>query len=81
MNSDDFGNAITLQSDGAIVVAGESATIGIYRNGVFYLSNSNATGFADTVFVLGNNGDLPHRRKLERTAVNPGFAEKLNLAY
>jgi len=34
-------------------------TIGIYRDGVFYLSNSNSTGFADIVFVLGNSGDFP----------------------
>ena len=34
-------------------------TIGIYRNGGFYLRNANTIGFADLVFALGVNGDLP----------------------
>ena len=34
-------------------------TVGIYRNGLFFLTNSNTTGFADTIFALGNNGDFP----------------------
>jgi hypothetical protein len=34
-------------------------SIGIYRNGLFYLRNSNTQGFADMVFALGNNGDVP----------------------
>jgi len=32
-------------------------TIGVYRNGTFYLRNSNTVGFADLVFGLGNPGD------------------------
>jgi lysyl endopeptidase len=34
-------------------------TIGISRNGTFYLRNSNTIGVADLVFSLGINGDLP----------------------
>ncbi|MBK7452587.1 MAG: hypothetical protein IPJ46_02405 [Anaerolineales bacterium] len=34
-------------------------TIGVYRNGSFYLRNSNTLGFADLVFALGNPGDMP----------------------
>jgi hypothetical protein len=34
-------------------------TIGVYRNGVFMLRNSNTVGFADIVFGLGNPGDMP----------------------
>jgi archaellin len=37
-----------------------SSTIGIYRNGVFYLLNSNTGGNADTTFGYGNTaGDIP----------------------
>ena len=34
-------------------------TIGVYRNGTFYLRNSNTIGFADIVFALGIPGDHP----------------------
>jgi len=34
-------------------------TIGVYRNGVFYLRNSNTAGNADLYFALGIPGDLP----------------------
>ena len=34
-------------------------TIGIYRNGTFYLRNSNTIGFADIVFPFGAPGDQP----------------------
>ena len=34
-------------------------TIGIYRNGQFYLRNSNTSGLADIIFPFGVNGDLP----------------------
>jgi hypothetical protein len=35
-------------------------TIGTYRNGVFYLRNSNTNGIADLVFGYGNTaGDIP----------------------
>jgi hypothetical protein len=34
-------------------------TIGVYRNGTFYLRNSNSIGFADIVFALGIPGDVP----------------------
>ncbi|MGA2105576.1 MAG: C1 family peptidase [Methanoregula sp.] len=34
-------------------------TVGVYRNGVFYLRNSNTGGPADTVFGYGSPGDIP----------------------
>jgi hypothetical protein len=34
-------------------------TLGVYRNGVFYLRNSNTTGYADVTFAYGNPGDYP----------------------
>ena len=34
-------------------------TIGVYRNGRFFLRNSNTIGFADIVYDLGNPGDMP----------------------
>jgi hypothetical protein len=34
-------------------------TIGIYRNGSFYLRNENTNGFAELIFALGNPGDMP----------------------
>jgi hypothetical protein len=34
-------------------------TIGVYRNGIFYLRNSNTIGFAEMVFALGIPGDHP----------------------
>jgi hypothetical protein len=34
-------------------------TIGVYRGGTFYLRNRNTIGFADLVFDLGLNGDMP----------------------
>jgi hypothetical protein len=36
-----------------------TSTISIYRNGGFYLRNSNTNGFADMTFSLGINGDVP----------------------
>ena len=35
-----------------------TATIGIFRNGTFYLRNSNTIGYAEIVFALGVPGDL-----------------------
>ncbi|MCZ7402396.1 MAG: right-handed parallel beta-helix repeat-containing protein [Candidatus Methanoperedens sp.] len=37
----------------------EIDTIGIYRNGVFYLRNSNTAGNADLAFAYGESGDIP----------------------
>ena len=34
-------------------------TVGIYRNGWFYLRNSNTNGIADLIFALGVQGDEP----------------------
>ena len=34
-------------------------SVGIYRNGVFFLRNTNSTGFADIVVPFGNPGDQP----------------------
>jgi len=34
-------------------------TIGVYRNGTFYLRNTNTVGFAEIVFDLGIPGDMP----------------------
>ena len=36
-----------------------TATIGIYRNGYFYLRNSNTIGFAEVVVAFGQPGDQP----------------------
>ena len=35
------------------------ATIGMYRNGVFYLRNTNTAGNADLAFAYGTTGDIP----------------------
>ena len=34
-------------------------TVGVFRNGTFYLRNSNTTGNADVAFSYGDPGDLP----------------------
>jgi hypothetical protein len=34
-------------------------TIGVYRNGVFYLKNNNSAGVADIAFAYGQSGDIP----------------------
>ncbi len=34
-------------------------TIGVYRQGTFYLRNENTIGFAEIIFGLGNPGDMP----------------------
>ncbi|MCZ7402831.1 MAG: right-handed parallel beta-helix repeat-containing protein [Candidatus Methanoperedens sp.] len=36
-----------------------SDTVGIYRNGSFYLRNSNSAGSADLSFIYGVDGDIP----------------------
>ena len=33
-------------------------TVGVYRNGVFYLRNSNTVGVADLAFRYGLPGDI-----------------------
>ena len=35
------------------------STVGIYRNGVYYLRNSNTVGNADLTFAYGSPGDTP----------------------
>ena len=37
-------------------------TVGIYRNGAFYLRNSNTAGYADLVFGYGISADTPVSR-------------------
>jgi hypothetical protein len=34
-------------------------TVGVFRQGVFYLRNSNSAGNADTVFAYGAATDIP----------------------
>jgi len=34
-------------------------TVGVYRQGVFYLRDSNSAGNADNVFTYGAAGDIP----------------------
>ena len=46
-------------ASGFNVIVEEPTTIGVYRNGVFYLRNSNTGGTADIVFGYGNPGDIP----------------------
>ena len=36
-----------------------SSTIGMYRNGVYYLRNTNTAGKADLAFTYGKTGDIP----------------------
>jgi S-layer protein (TIGR01567 family) len=36
-----------------------NTTVGVYRNGVFYLRNSNNAGSADQFFAYGQPGDIP----------------------
>ncbi len=36
-----------------------TSTIGMYRNGVYYLRNSNTAGNADLAFAYGSTGDIP----------------------
>ncbi len=40
-------------------VVNQTATVGIYRNGMFYLKNNNAGGNADLVFGYGISTDTP----------------------
>jgi len=44
-----------------LTVGGTSqiATIGMYRNGVYYLRNTNTAGNADLAFTYGSTGDIP----------------------
>ncbi|MCZ7400622.1 MAG: cohesin domain-containing protein [Candidatus Methanoperedens sp.] len=47
---------------GTITVTGGgtgSDTVGIYRNGSFYLRNNNSAGNADLSFIYGMDGDIP----------------------
>ena len=46
-------------ANGFNVMVEEPTTIGIYRNGEFYLRNSDTAGIADTVFPYGMSGDIP----------------------
>jgi hypothetical protein len=55
---------LTFGLPGDLVVAGDwngdgVDTVGVYRNGVFFLRNSNTSGFADLVFAFGIPGDQP----------------------
>jgi len=34
-------------------------TVGMYRNGVYYLRNTNTAGNADLAFTYGMQGDIP----------------------
>ncbi|MDO9324213.1 MAG: M6 family metalloprotease domain-containing protein [Methanoregula sp.] len=36
-----------------------TSTIGMYRNGVYYLRNTNTAGNADLAFTYGTTGDIP----------------------
>ena len=36
-----------------------TSTIGMYRNGVYYLRNTNTAGNADLAFTYGSTGDIP----------------------
>jgi len=36
-----------------------ASTIGMYRNGVYYLRNSNTAGNANIMFAYGSTGDIP----------------------
>ena len=36
-----------------------TSTIGMYRNGVYYLRNTNTAGNADLAFAFGSTGDIP----------------------
>ena len=36
-----------------------ASTIGMYRNGVYYLRNTNTAGNADLAFAYGSTGDIP----------------------
>jgi len=36
-----------------------STTVGMYRNGVYYLRNTNTAGDADLTFAFGTSGDTP----------------------
>jgi hypothetical protein len=50
----------TNQLDSNLTITNLTSTVGIYRNGVFYLRNSNTGGNADTTFGYGNvAGDIP----------------------
>ena len=34
-------------------------TIGVFRDGIFYLRNTNTQGGADLIFAFGDTGDAP----------------------
>jgi subtilisin family serine protease len=42
-----------------ITVTNGTDTIGVYRNGRYYLRNSNTGGVSDTTFIFGQAGDIP----------------------
>ncbi|MDO9324427.1 MAG: TIGR03768 family metallophosphoesterase [Methanoregula sp.] len=44
---------------GTNYIVPSSTTVGIYRNGVYYLRNSNTAGNADLTIAYGTSGDIP----------------------
>ena len=42
-----------------VVLPTTPSTVGVFRQGVFYLRNSNSAGNADTTFTYGAAGDIP----------------------
>ena len=55
------GSNTTTKTNYITVIAPQTAksTIGMYRNGVYYLRNSNTAGNADLMFAYGSTGDIP----------------------
>jgi thermitase len=44
---------------GYINITNSTSSIGVFRNGVLYLRNSNTNGIADLAFTYGQSGDIP----------------------
>ena len=44
---------------GTNYIVPSSTTVGMYRNGVYYLRNTNTAGEADMTFAYGNSGNIP----------------------
>jgi PKD repeat protein/FtsP/CotA-like multicopper oxidase with cupredoxin domain len=52
-------NVITRGGYINITAANRMTTVGVFRNGVWYLRNSNTNGIADLAFTYGQSGDIP----------------------
>ncbi|MCZ7402833.1 MAG: hypothetical protein O8C61_11490 [Candidatus Methanoperedens sp.] len=57
--SNNFMRGMVLNEFFNVINSTGSDTVGIYRNGSFYLRNANSAGSADMSFIYGMDGDIP----------------------